>query len=178
MTECVSVICCYVMILPHIEQLLKPHVLITSEFPWVRSLGWLWWVCCKAIIKVWARAESHLKCPLGKDLLPRSHACEPTSVSYGCRTGGLTSQPIVGRKLPVVLATWASPNMATCFIKASEGASPCKTEITSPCDIFTKVVSDHPCCILLVESKSHVPLTPQGEGTPGRGISGATEEGL
>lgn len=132
---------------------------------WVGSLGRLRSVCSKAIIKVLARADSHLKFPLGQDLLPRSHGGQPNSVPCGCRTGRLRSQLIVGQQLPSVLATWASPNMAPGWIKARKGESPCKTEIPVPCDTFTKGMSHHPCCILLVEGKSHVPLTLEGRGS-------------
>lgn len=45
--------------------------------------------------------------------------------------------------------------------------SPCKTEIAVLCDTLTNVAFDHSCCILLVETKSYVPLTLKG----GEGIT-------
>lgn len=64
----------------------------------------------------------------------------------------------------MVLATWASDMTPGCS-KVRKGECPCKTVITFLCDMFTKGMSHHLCCILLVKSKSPIPLTLYGRGS-------------
>lgn len=54
-------------------------------------------------------------------MLPGSCVAARNWFLAGCKTDGLISLPVVGRRLPWVLCHMGLPNVATCFIKASKG---------------------------------------------------------
>lgn len=98
-------ICCCVTNSHRLQTTVIPNVI--PQCPWVSSpntaeLGPLLRGLSETAIKVSARAGSHLKSQLGKDLLPSSHGVGRIQFPEDCWAEGLSSYLAVGQRALLV----------------------------------------------------------------------------